>query len=51
MIFTIILSPFLSVVVSLVHFYEVHLLLKLSFFAKTRYFVVMKIYLKVCDIN
>ena len=46
MIATIIFSPFLSVVVSLVHFYEAHLLLKLSF-AKIGYFVVMKIYLKV----
>ena len=46
MIVTVILSPFLSVIVSLVHL-EVHILLKLSFFAKTRYFIVMKIYLKV----
>ena len=47
MIATIIFSPFLSMVASLVHFYEVHLLLKLSFFAKIGYFIVMKIYLKV----
>ena len=47
MIATIVFSPFLSVVVSLVHFCEVRLLLKLSFFAKIGYFIVMKKYLKV----
>ena len=47
MIATIIFSPFLSMVASLVHFYVVYLLLKLSFFAKIGYFIVMKIYLKV----